>query len=201
MLCWGSKEISFQCKSDNTRKSHVPKANIPVDSETHRVHKLCGIRHKGEQRDPQELFVDPTAVEDDVDDVDENLRNHRIEERAREQHTRAERPAPAWRVVPTMSPTCTIVVLSPDTGCTQTGRRALVSKRRDGRDGHRTCKIVRGDCRRKSRLDDFGNMLDLLNEGRDPGLLQVRNVLAHGRRGWRGERDMYGRVLSLLLAY
>jgi len=54
-----------------------------------------------------------------------------------------------------------------------------------------------GDRRRQSRPDDFGDMLDSLDEGYDPGLLQVRNALAHGRRGRDGERDMCGRLVLL----
>jgi len=86
-----------------------------------------------------------------------------------------------------MFPACTIVVLCSNTGG---ARRALESQRQDGRDGHRACKIVRGNRRQQSRLDDFGDMLDLPDEARDPGRLQVRNVLAHGRRGRRGECDV-----------
>ena len=52
-----------------------------------------------------------------------------------------------------------------------------MSQRRDGRGGHRACKIIHGDRWRQSRVDNFGDMLDLLGEGHDPGLLQVRNVL------------------------
>jgi hypothetical protein len=50
--------------------------------------------------------------------------------------------------------------------------RDSVSQRQDSRDGDCTCEIVHGDCGWQRRLDDFGNMLDLLNKGSDSGLLQ-----------------------------
>jgi len=99
--------------------------------------------------------------------------------------------------MPAMSSAYTAVVLCSHTGGAQARRGALMSQRRDGRGGHRACKIIHGDHRRQSRLDDFGDMLDLLGEGRDPGLLQVRNVFAHARRGRRGERDICGQLVPL----
>jgi hypothetical protein len=42
------------------------------------------------QWDSQELLVDSTAIEDNINDVDQDLRDHRIEECAREQYTRAD---------------------------------------------------------------------------------------------------------------
>lgn len=60
------------------RAKHLPQRNVSAQGKRHGIHKLCRVGHKGKQADPKELLVDSRALQDDIDDFDEDFWNGEV---------------------------------------------------------------------------------------------------------------------------
>jgi len=75
-------------------------SDITINSERDSVHKFGGIRDESEEGDAEEFLGELSgAVEDDVDDGDEDFGDDSVERGAGEQHGGGFSPAPVRRIV------------------------------------------------------------------------------------------------------